>query len=61
MSKMPEMVNVRLRNIIQGIIQKGAAQEPCGTYWSYQPHRPEKPLVQPEKSEFTVYKLYINR
>lgn len=51
MSTISEMANVGLRHIVQGMIQRGGAQEPCSTYWTYQPHRPDKPLVQPEQKK----------
>lgn len=36
-----------MRTIVQAALRREAS-EPCITCWSYQPHRPEKPLPKPQ-------------
>ena len=36
--------------IIQSSLRMEAS-EPCNVYWTYQPHRPEKPLPQPQNKK----------
>ena len=42
-----------MRTIVQAALRREAS-EPCITCWSYQPHRPEKPLPQPQDKKLTV-------
>ena len=37
-----------VRNVLQNMLQREAGSEPCTTFWSYPPHRPETPLPQPK-------------
>ena len=39
------LLHKNLRTVVQSSIQKEA---PCGMFWNYQPHRPEKPLTNPQ-------------
>ena len=39
-----------MRTIIQSSLRMEAS-EPCNVYWTYQPHRPEKPLPQPQNKK----------
>ena len=36
-----------MRTIVQSALRR-EANEPCHVCWVYQPHRPEKPLPQPQ-------------
>ena len=36
-----------MRAIVQSPLRR-EANEPCHVCWTYQPHRPEKPLPQPQ-------------
>lgn len=39
-----------MRTIIQSALHREAS-EPCNMCWAYQPHRPEKPLPQPQNKK----------
>lgn len=41
------MLHNSLRTIVQVALRHEASQ-PCSNFWTYQPHRPEKPLPQPQ-------------
>lgn len=41
------LLHKNLRAVVQSSIQK-EANAPCGMFWNYQPHRPEKPLTNPQ-------------
>lgn len=41
------LLHKNLRAVAQSSIQKEASA-PCGMFWNYQPHRPEKPLTNPQ-------------
>lgn len=38
-------LNKSLRKVIQSAIRH-ESEDPCIAFWTYQPHRPEKPLPQ---------------
>lgn len=40
-----------MRTAVQGAINKEANNSPCSTFWNYQPHRPEKPLLKPQEKK----------
>ena len=39
-----------MRTIVQSALRR-EANEPCHVCWTYQPHRPEKPLTQPQNKK----------
>ena len=43
-------VNKNLRAVAQASVRKEAS-EPCSLFWSYQPHRPEKPLTNSQEKK----------
>ena len=45
------LLHKNLRAVVQSSIQKEASA-PCGMFWNYQPHRPEKPLTNPQGKKY---------
>jgi len=43
-------VHKNLRAVAQASVRKEAS-EPCSLFWSYQPHRPEKPLTNSQEKK----------
>lgn len=46
MKKNESMLHNGLRAIVQAALRHDESQ-PCNNFWTYQPHRPEKPLPKP--------------
>lgn len=44
------LLHKNLRTVVQSSIQKEASA-PCGMFWNYQPHRPEKPLTNSQEKK----------
>lgn len=44
------LLHKEMRTIVQSALHKEAS-EPCNMCWAYQPHRPEKPLPQPQNKK----------
>lgn len=45
-------VHKNLRAVAQASVRKEAS-EPCSLFWSYQPHRPEKPLTNSQEKKLS--------
>ena len=46
------LLHKNLRAVVQSSIQKEASA-PCGMFWNYQPHRPEKPLTNAQEKKLS--------
>lgn len=44
------MLHKGIRAVVQAALRHEAS-EPCHACWSYQPHRPEKPLPKPQEKK----------
>lgn len=51
MMKTQSMLQKGARAAVQSVLRKKAGNSPCETFWNYQPHRPEKPLPQPQDKQ----------
>lgn len=45
-----------MRTIVQSALRR-EANEPCHVCWVYQPHRPEKPLPQPQDKKQNIFAI----